>query len=140
MEVSALERTLTDLDHVRIKKLVRRDRSGRSLHSQAPLIEDVLDAYAIVPSRKVSPDIVTMNSQVLLLDRASGVRNKFTLCYPADAEPGAGFVSVLSPLGWSLLGLRVGSVARWSTPTGGERAAEVLAILFQPEASGDYSM
>jgi regulator of nucleoside diphosphate kinase len=140
MEVSALERTLTDLDHVRIKNLVRRDRSGRSLHSQAPLIEDVLDAYAIVPSRKVSPDIVTMNSQVLLLDRASGKRHKFTLCYPADAEPGAGFVSVLSPLGWSLLGLRVGCVARWSTPTGGEGAAEVLAILFQPEASGDYAM
>ena len=140
MEVSALERTLTDLDHVRLKNLVRRDRRGRSLHSQAPLIEDVLDAYAIVPSRKVSPDIVTMNSQVLLLDRASGGRNKLTLCYPMDAEPGAGFVSVLSPLGWSLLGLRVGSVARWSTPNGGERAAEVLAILFQPEASGDYSM
>jgi len=88
----------------------------------------------------VPPDVVTMYSQVLLLDRASGERNKVTLCYPADAEPAEGFVSVLSPLGWSLLGLRAGQVARWSTPSGGERAAEVLAILFQPEASGDYSM
>jgi hypothetical protein len=34
----------------------------------------------------------------------------------------------------------MGQVSRWSTPSGGERAAEVLAILFQPEASGDYSM
>lgn len=140
MEALALERTVTDLDHIRLKNLVRRDKPGRSLHSQAPLIEDVLDAFAIVPSRKVSPDIVTMNSQVLLFDRASGERNKLTLCYPEDAEPGAGFVSVLSPVGWSVLGLRVGCVARWSTPTGGERAAEVLAILFQPEASGDYFM
>ena len=140
MEALALERTLTDLDHVRLRNLVLRDKRGRSFPSHAPQIEDELDAYAIVPSRQVSPDIVTMNSQVLLLDRATGERNKLTLCYPADAELGAGFVSVLSPLGWSLLGLRVGCVARWPTRTGGEGAAEILAILFQPEACGDYSM
>ena len=58
---------------------------------------------------------------------------------PADAEPLAGFVSVLSPIGSALLGLRVGSVARWASPTGDEMAAEILAILFQPEASGDYT-
>ena len=81
-----------------------------------------------------------MYSQVLLLDRASNDRSKVTLCYPPDAEPAGGFISVLSPLGWSLLGLRVGQLARWSTPSGSERTAEVLAILFQPEASGDYSM
>jgi regulator of nucleoside diphosphate kinase len=80
-----------------------------------------------------------MYTQVLLLDHASGERSKVTLCYPADAEPADGFISVLSPLGWSLLGRCVGQVARWSIPSGGERAAEVLAILFQPEASGDYS-
>ena len=44
----------------------------------------------------------------------------------------------MSPVGASLLGQTVGSVARWSTPAGDERAAEVVAILFQPEASGDY--
>lgn len=140
MEVLALERTLTELDHVRLKNLVDRERRGGSFPSQALPIEDVLDASCIVPSRQVSPDVVTMYSQVLLLDAATGQRSKLTLCYPADAEPGAGFVSVLSPVGWSLLGLHVGCVARWSTPTGDEREAEILAILFQPEASGDYSM
>ena len=140
MEVLALERTLTDLDHVRLTNLVRRDRRNGSPFSQALRTEDVLDASAIVPSRQVSPDVVTMHSQVLLLDPATGQRSKLTLCYPADAEPGAGFVSVLSPVGWSLLGLRVGCVARWSTPAGDEREAEILAVLFQPEASGDYSM
>jgi regulator of nucleoside diphosphate kinase len=48
-------------------------------------------------------------------------------------------VSVLSPVGSALLGLRVGSIARWSTPAGDEKAAEILAILFQPESSGDYA-
>ncbi|EWS58029.1 Regulator of nucleoside diphosphate kinase [Methylibium sp. T29-B] len=49
-------------------------------------------------------------------------------------------MSVLSPVGCSLLGLTVGAVARWSTPAGEARAAEVVALLFQPEASGDYAM
>lgn len=140
MEVLALERTLTELDHVRLKNLVYRDSRDGSLSSRALHIEDDLDAAAIVPSRQVAPDVVTMYSQVLLVDRETDQRYKLTLCYPADAEPAAGFVSVLSPVGWSLLGLNAGSVARWRTPTGEEKAAGILAILFQPEASGDYSM
>jgi regulator of nucleoside diphosphate kinase len=45
----------------------------------------------------------------------------------------------LTPVGASLLGLQVGAVARWQSPIGEPCAAEVLAILFQPEASGDYT-
>jgi regulator of nucleoside diphosphate kinase len=93
-----------------------------------------------VPSRKVSPDIVTMYSQVLLADPDSGERRKLTLCYPADAEPSQGFVSVFSAVGRSLLGLRVGCIARWREPNGELCAAEIVAILFQPEDSGDYSL
>jgi len=141
VEVLALERTLTELDHVRLLNLVRRDRRRSDGPPPPPLaIEQVLDACAIVPSRQAPPDVVTMYSQVLLQDLASGERSKLTLCYPQDAEPAAGFVSVLSPVGASLLGLRVGGVARWRTPAAQARAAEILAILFQPEASGDYAM
>jgi regulator of nucleoside diphosphate kinase len=138
--LNCFERTLTDLDHVRLTNLMRRDLGERLPPSTTQEIADTLDACAVVPARQVSPDVVTMYSQVLLLDHASGEHSKLTLCYPADAEPAVGFVSVLSPLGWSLLGLRAGQVAHWSTPAGDSRAAEVLAILFQPEASGDYSM
>jgi len=140
MEVLTLERTLTELDHVRLTNLVQRGRRDGSFSSRALPVEDVLDASAIVPPSQVAPDVVTMYSRVLLIDRASGERNTLTLCYPADAEPGKGFVSVLSPVGWSLLGQHVGSVARWFTPTGIEREAEILAILFQPEANGDFTM
>ena len=140
MKVLALERTLTELDYVRLTNLIRRDMRGGSDALNDPSFADLLKACAIVPVRQVPADVVTMHSQVLLLDRKSGERMKLTLCYPADAEPAAGIVSVLSPLGSSLLGLREGDVARWLTPTGSERAAEVLAILFQPEARGVYSM
>ena len=140
MEVLALERTLTELDHIRLLTLARRERHSDGSPTPRLTIEHLLDVCAVVPSRQIPPDVVTMYSQVMLQDLTTGLRSKLTLCYPADAEPAAGFVSVMSPVGASLLGQTVGSEARWSTPAGEERAAEVLAILFQPEASGDYAM
>ena len=41
-------------------------------------------------------------------------------------------------MGISLLGLKVGDVAKWHTPHGEECAAVVEGIQFQPEATGDY--
>jgi regulator of nucleoside diphosphate kinase len=140
VEVLTLERTLTELDHVRLLNLVRRDACADAMLAMRPAIEDLLEASAIVPSRQLSLEVVTMYSQVLLQDLQTRQRNKLTLCYPADAEPALGFVSVLSPVGSALLGLRVGSVARWGTPAGDAKSAEILAILFQPESSGDYMM
>lgn len=141
MEVVTLERTLTELDHVRLLNLLRRDvRGDAAFAGQTQTIEDVLDASALVPSREVTSDVVTMSSQVLLRDLQTRQRSTLTLCYPADAVPAAGLVSVLSPVGTALLGLRRGSIARWSTPTGDQRAAEIVDILFQPESSGDYAM
>jgi regulator of nucleoside diphosphate kinase len=107
---------------------------------QVRAIEDVLDASALVPSREVAPDVVTMYSQVLLQDTQTGQRNTLTLCYPVDAEPAMGFVSVLSPVGSALLGLRVGSVRAGVPRPATRRLPRVLAILFQPESSGDYAM
>ncbi|MBV8035900.1 GreA/GreB family elongation factor [Roseateles sp.] len=139
MEVSTLdERTLTELDHVRLSRLIRGPGDASQLPRESP-IDDVLDAADLVPSRAVSPDIVTMYSQVELADLATGQRHRLTVCYPADAEPTRGFVSVLSPVGASLIGRRVGSIARWRTRAGEQGAAELVALLFQPEASGDFT-
>ena len=125
------ERTLTELDHVRLGKLL--DEKSH------PGLEALLDATEVVRSREVPADIVTMYSQVTIVDKRSGERQKLTLCYPKDAEPATGFISVLSPVGMSLIGLRLGAVAQWTVPGGDEVRAEVAEILFQPEASGDYT-
>ena len=106
-------------------------------------IEDTLDACARGARAQGVARRGDDVSQVLLLDRASGdTAAAVTLCYPvADAQPADGFISVLSPLGW-----RPRSACAWDKCRAGPRpraangAAEVLAILFQPEASGDYSM
>lgn len=124
------ERVLTELDHARLSKL-----------SSVPafnLLADLLSGADLVPSREVTADVVTMYSQVLVRERASGRSQRYTLCYPADAEPESGFISVLSPLGLALIGRRLGDSVDCFTPTGGWRTHEIVELAFQPEASGDY--
>lgn len=123
-------RQLTALDFARLKKVA-------SFGAQ-PELDELLDEAEVIDSRQVAPDIVTMYAQVEVEDLATGGRQTLVVCYPADAEPARGCISVLSPVGLALLGLQLGAVARWQAPGGGEKAAKVVAILFQPEASGDY--
>ena len=135
--VTSGDPTLTELDHARLNRLLRR---GDPAAGVAVPLAELLDSADLVPSREVAPDVATMYSQMLLAEPGSAARRKLTLCYPQDAEPEAGFVSVLSPVGAALLGQRVGSTVRWRTPLGDERRAEIVAITFQPEASGDFTL
>ncbi len=128
--IRPVERTLTPLDHIRLTRLA----------SSAQLdMDELLSTCDLVAAPVIPPDVVTMYSQVLLADTQGGECSRLTLCYPVDAVPEKGFISVLSPVGNSLLGLRVGHVARWTLPDGAQRSAEIRAVLFQPEASGDYT-
>ncbi|WP_245638700.1 GreA/GreB family elongation factor [Hydrogenophaga palleronii] len=130
-QIPTAERLLTELDFTRLNKL----RGG----ALPPALEATLESIDLVPSREVPSDVVTMYSQLLLEDLTSGQRQKLTLCYPADAEPHLGFISVLSPVGTALLGQRAGAIASWQTPNGDACKAEIVELLFQPEASGDYT-
>lgn len=125
------ERVLTELDFVRLSKVDDRQRPDA--------LAVKLNSADLVPSQEIAPDVITMYSQVELVFSESGLRQAVTLCYHADAEPARGFFSVLSPIGAALLGLRVGEIAHWPVPNGAPRSATVAAILFQPEASGDYT-
>ncbi|MBE7368775.1 GreA/GreB family elongation factor [Ramlibacter pallidus] len=132
--ITPVERTLTQSDHLRLTRLLAQQRH------QLPGVEalrDMLDTSDVVASRAVPSSVVTMHSRVLLEDPVrGGMPFQLTVCYPEEADPAAGAISVLSPVGAALLGLCVGETARWSTP-GGEGAARILSVLFQPENGGE---
>lgn len=137
MEVLALaERTLTQLGHARLTNLVFRHKRIRSDPSSLSPIAHLLEEATIVPWRLMPPGMVTMRSPILLACQASGERKRVTLCYPPDADSHAGQVSVLSPLGSSLLGQHVGATVDWTTSNGDNESAEILEVSFQPESSG----
>ena len=134
--VQPLLRTLTELDYVRVSKLM-----GRQADTSDKLasLSAVLDMADLVPSRDIAPDVVTMYSRVLVGGADASQVRELTLCYPSDANVDTGHVSVLSPIGAALLGLSAGGTARWTTPHGQADSLQVLAVQFQPEANGDYT-
>jgi regulator of nucleoside diphosphate kinase len=77
-----------------------------------------------------------MNSRFAVMDLRSGETICYTLVYPEDASLERGKLCVLSPMGMALLGARVGDIAHWNGASG-PGSAEVLRLLYQPEAAGD---
>ena len=132
---SPAERTLTQIDYARLTRL-----ASLSERDAYEAVQALLESSDLVESATVPATVITMYTQVLLQGDAGQAPNKVTLCYPDDAEPAEGFISVLSPLGAGLLGLKAGDVARWRTPHGEERTARIAEVLFQPEASGDFTL
>jgi regulator of nucleoside diphosphate kinase len=80
-----------------------------------------------------------MNSRVRLRDLDSGEQMEVSLVYPAAADVKSNKVSVLAPIGTAILGYRTGDTIDWEVPAG-LRRLKVEDVLYQPEASGDYSL
>ena len=112
---------------------------GHPVESYLRDLEGQLARTAIVPPTSVDAATITMNSKVRLRDLRSGTSQVVTLVYEADADPFGEKLSVLSGMGASLLGSRVGDVVEWQTRRGARRL-RVERILFQPEAAGEFDL
>lgn len=123
------ERLLTGTDIACLRALAAAD-------GLPPELAEALETHERVPPGPLPGDLVTLWSEAELRDPATGRRQRIKLCEPAASNPALGFVSVLSPLGAALLGLREGMVARWPLPLGGEREAVIERVTFQPLAHG----
>ncbi len=100
------------------------------------LEQELLRAH-VVPREQIPADVVTMHSRVVFEDEGTGERREITLVYPGRADIAAGAISVLTPVGTALLGLRVGQSIAWELPGGGKRRYRIVEVPYQPEAAGD---
>ncbi len=127
------DRLLSELDHRRLSLLLA------ALPPQPHPLQELLDTAELLPSRRLPPDVVSMNSEIEVLGQAPGQRQRLTLCYPAEASPAQGRVSVLSPVGLSLLGRAVGERVSWQAGRGAVGSLLIQALTYQPEACGEFS-
>ncbi|NIJ21780.1 regulator of nucleoside diphosphate kinase [Sphingomonas naasensis] len=58
-------------------------------------------------------DVVTMGSRVEFVDETHGVPRTVTLVYPCEADISEGRISILTPVGAALIGLRAGQSIFW---------------------------
>jgi transcription elongation factor GreA len=77
---------------------------------------------------------VDVGERVRLHDLDSGERLELELVGPLEADPSEGRISVVSPLGKAVVGLRRGQIAGVDTPLG-RRRVKVVAVEPPPPAA-----
>ena len=106
--------------------------SGNTAEVADSLLNE-LERAEILPDFLVPPDAVRMGARVRY--RASGTEREVELVLPADADIGQGRISVLTPVGAALIGLRRGQSITWTTRDGRHEVLTVIEVT--PPAAED---
>ncbi|MGL9751319.1 MAG: nucleoside diphosphate kinase regulator [Symbiopectobacterium sp.] len=128
--------TISELDAERLDRLLEQPAFAGTPIAQA--LNEELDRAEILPSEDIPSDVVTMNSRVRFRDLNTNEEHTRILVYPATMQDSKEQLSVMAPLGAALLGLRVENTINWQLHNGTETRVEVLELLYQPEAAGEY--
>lgn len=112
------ELVVSDRDYARLAPIIRNH----------PL-DDELGRAIVVADERMPADIVRLYSRVTYLDESTGVRRLIELVLPEEADLDAGRISVLTPVGSALLGLRRGQSIKWPFPSGFPRRLRVLDVV-----------
>ncbi|MBR9981190.1 MAG: nucleoside diphosphate kinase regulator [Desulfatitalea sp.] len=130
---------ITQFDKARLEELIAVAEEFGGGRSDLEALAEELDEAEIVSSKEVRPDVVTMNSKVVLRDLDTSETRTCTLVFPRDADADKGAISVLAPVGTAILGYAKGDVVEWQVPAG-VRRIKIEDILYQPEAAGDFHL
>ena len=128
---------ITEANLKRIEDIIR--YAGESNEHQKNNIERLsedLERATVVDSKDIPPDVVTINSTLKIRDLDSGEEMVFTLVSPSNADLSQGRISLLAPVGASVVGYRSGDIVEWPVP-GGLKRLKIEKVLYQPEAAGD---
>ena len=123
---------ITDRDKRYLEKMIAKMDVARD-HLE-PLLAK-LDRANVVKSEFIPRNVVTMNSQVSIIDRDSFVRQRFTLVFPEEADPEKNRIAVTSSLGSSLYGYHTGDEFEVNN-----RRYVIAKVDYQPDAANHYRL
>lgn len=92
------------------------------------LLLDEIDRAKIHDRARIAPDVVTMRSTVQFLDAATGCEHIYELVYPREADIASGKISIMTPVGAGLIGLREGQSILWPDRDGRERELAIIRV------------
>ena len=116
---------LSVVDHHQLNQLAM-----AGLERTPDLSDDLLNELeraSVVDAAAVPADIVRMGSTVTYRTD-SGQEQEVTLVYPVDADIATGRISIMTPIGTALIGLRVGQSITWRARDGRRHMLTVLAV------------
>lgn len=130
----AAPRIFINEDHVEHLEKIAEGALKRSPDLADRLLTELSRAQRVAAA-KVPADVVTIGNFATYRDETTGKERTVTLVFPEDADISAGRISVMTPIGVALLGLREGATFDWETTTGETRQLTVIAVT--PDAATD---
>lgn len=131
---------ITEFDLERLRKLlVDLQTTDYRKSEYVKRLQLEIDRAAVVQSKDIPSDVVTMNSTVCIEDVDTNEEEIYTLVFPEDADLEQGKISILAPVGTAMLGYEVGDSFEWEVPAG-TRRLRIKRIHYQPESSGDFHL
>jgi regulator of nucleoside diphosphate kinase len=116
--------TLTAQDHEKLSILAR--AAAHTMPDVAAVLTEELDRAHVLAKGRYPEHTVCMGCEVEFRDDTTGKVQAVTLVYPDEADISKGKISVLTPIGTALIGLRAGHSITWETRTGDLRRLTVL--------------
>jgi regulator of nucleoside diphosphate kinase len=118
--------TLSADDFERLSALVQAATS--SSPQVAEYLAGEIGRAHVLAAGRCPQDVVCMNSEVEFRDDSTGRVQTMTLVYPNEADISNRKLSVLTPVGAALIGVRAGEAITWETPNGDVRSLTVLSV------------
>lgn len=106
----------------------------------AEALDDELGRAEIICDAGFPEDAVSMESSVTFMDLDTGEKSTVCLVYPMDANVEKMKISILSPVGTALIGLRVGGKIDWPLPSGKIRHLQVTAVTQAEKITKQHSI
>lgn len=110
-------------DYLRLMQLIEKTDSDA-----ADALDLEISRAKIVEDANLPADVVAMNSTLTFSDLDSAEEKTIQLVYPQDADVTQLKISVLSPVGSALIGLKIGGAIEWPVPQGKVRRLKVIAV------------
>jgi regulator of nucleoside diphosphate kinase len=117
---------LSTEDYERLSLLANAAR--KRLPDLAGELADEVGRAHVLSRREFPQHVVCMNSEVEFRDDTTGKLHKVMLVYPDEADISQRKVSVLTPIGTALIGVRTGNSITWKTPNGEVRQLTVVSV------------
>ena len=118
--------TLSLDDYERLSALAKTAMAGTP--GLAEILTGELARAHVLAAGRCPQDIVSMNSEVTFRDDRTGRLQSMRLVYPRESDIAKSRLSVLTPVGAALIGVRVGESVTWETPSGELRQLTVISV------------
>ncbi|WP_136066815.1 GreA/GreB family elongation factor [Modicisalibacter radicis] len=129
--------TLNRLDAERLQRLIDEmdEIDDRCLTG---VLQGKLDLGIVFDPQELPASVVSMNTRIRLTDPNDGRSTTRTLVFPHSLGSIRDGLSVFTDLGADLLGRCLGDCVTWPRVDGCRQTLRIDAILWQPEASGQF--